>query len=85
MESVPNGLFTTTCVPILDDDEDGLQLDFDSSEEGDREERDSIEKEGIRGGDGNSNSNHEKRGKRQCYKPKDGSEIHTYVYECQSC
>ena len=79
VESIPNGSFTTSCVPFLDDDGDGLELDFDSNEEGNREEEDNIEDKGSRGGDGNSNPNRKKRRKRRCYKPKDGSAIHTYM------
>ena len=30
MESIPNGSFTTSCVPVPDDDGDGLELDFES-------------------------------------------------------
>ena len=73
VESIPNGSFTT-CIPVLADDEDGLELDFDSDEEGDGDNGDDG---GDGGGDGNSN--HKKRKKRRCYKPKIGSAIHTYM------
>ena len=50
MESIPNGSFTTSCVPVPDDDGDGLELDFDSDEEGNGEEGNDGDCEGNGGG-----------------------------------
>ena len=73
VESIPNGLFTT-CIPVLADNEDGLELDFGSDKVGDG---DNGHDGGNRGGDGNLNP--KKRKKRRCYKPKIGSAIHTFM------
>ena len=75
VESIPNGSFTTSCVPFLDDDGDGLELDFDSDEEGNGEEGDGGDyegngdnggggggKEGKGGGDGSSTCTKRKKG-----------------------
>ena len=90
MESIPNGSFTTSCVPVLDDDEDGLELDFDSDEEGNGEEGDDGDyegngggegdNEGNRGGDGNSNRKKRKKAVLQA----EGWFCNPHLHECHS-
>ena len=62
--SFPNGSFTAT-IPELDDDDEGLDLDVDSDDEG-----------GEDGEDGPS-----AKRKRRCYKPKSNSAIRSYLDE----